>query len=207
MGAVISINLDVSTPGITNRRTVCLGETFVIDIWIEDDGQGVSPVIFDKIILGVYFNDRTKGILGVTRTHFPNAGELALNSPTTIDAFSKRPIRPNMEMALTPVEKNMVERYTDTAGRAGFIDTENPFVIYPGQPVRVAAGKLNAGFRSLSIGTSSIIACAPEGQAELFLKGKSIFAKTIPGDVTVVEERTAGPVQPFAPLKSKSKRG
>jgi hypothetical protein len=50
MGAVISVNLDIATPGISGRRTVCLGETFVIDIWVEDDGQGVSPVIFDKIV-------------------------------------------------------------------------------------------------------------------------------------------------------------
>jgi hypothetical protein len=203
MGAVVSVNLDVTTPGITARRTVTLGESFVIDIWVEDDGQGITPVVFDTIILGVYFNDKGPGVLGVTRTHFPHAGELAKNSPTTVDAFSKRPIRANMEMALTPVESKLPENFSDTAGRAGLMDLENPFVINPGKPVQFAVGKLNAGFRSLAIGTSTVMASAPHSQAELFFKGEPIFAKTIPGVVTVVEERTSDPIQPFAPRKYK----
>jgi hypothetical protein len=70
--------------------------------------------------------------------------------------------------------------------------------------VQFAVGKLNAGMRSLAIGTSSIIACAPHGEAELSYKGKGIFAKTVPGIVTVVEERTTAPVQPFAVRKTKA---
>src|ERR1044072_6390218 len=109
MAAVISIDLDIAQPGIVSRRTAVIGETFIVNIWIEDDGTGVSPTVFDTIVLGVYFNDRTKGVLGVTRTHFPHAGDLIANRPGVVDAFSKRPIAPGMELSLTPDEKQLPE--------------------------------------------------------------------------------------------------
>jgi hypothetical protein len=171
-----------------------VGETFVVTIWVEDDGAGITPVVFDRIVLGVYFNDKTHGVLGVTRTHFPNAGELA-NLPGTVDAFSKRSLVQHMEMTLMPDEKKLPEHFLNSAGVAGYENTKTPFTVFPGKPVMFAAGKLNAGFRSLSVGTSTIIACAPHGQAELSFRGKPMYAKTIPAVVTVTEERTTEPIQ------------
>jgi len=194
MGAVISCSVDISQPGIVLRRTVVVGETFVVTIWLEDDGAGITPVVFDRIVLGVYFNDKTPGVLGVTRTHFPNAGELA-DLPGTVDAFSKRPIVPHMEMTLMPDEKVRPEHFLNSAGVAGYENRQTPFTVFPGKAKLVAAGKLNAGFRSLSVGTSTIMACAPHGEAELSFKGKPMFAKTIPAVVTVTEERTTAPIQ------------
>jgi hypothetical protein len=196
MGAVVSVSVDISQPGIVPRRTVVVGETFVVTIWIEDDGAGITPVVFDRIVLGVYFNDKTSGVLGVTRTHFPNAGELASLSGT-VDAFSKRPVVPHMEMTLMPDEKVMPEHFLSSAGVAGYENTKTPFTLFPGKPVLFAAGKINAGFRSLSVGTSTIMACAPHGHAELSFKGKPMYAKTIPAVVTVTEERTHPPIQEF----------
>lgn len=220
MTAVVSVSLDVAQPGIAPRRTITLGETFIVTIWIHDDGEGVSPVVFDRIILGVYFNDKMPGVLAVTKTHFPNAGELAMNSPHTVDAFSGRRMVPFMEMMLMPqmpkhadphrIEHGGVrpdeaallpEHFMDTAGVAGLADAKIPFKLFPGaKPIIVAAGKLNGGFRSTAVGTSTILACAPRGHAELSYKGELIFAKTIPGEVTVVEERKTPARQELADL-------
>jgi hypothetical protein len=53
---------------------------------IQDDRTGVSPVIFDTIMFGVYFNDTTPDVWSVTKTHFPHAGVLVGTNPWTIDA-------------------------------------------------------------------------------------------------------------------------
>lgn len=196
MAAVVSVSLDIAQPGIVARRTVVVGETFIVTIWVADDGTGISPTIFDRIVLGVYFNDKTPDVLGVTRTHFPNAGELAGNSPHVVDAFSRRRVVPFMEMTLMPDEKVLPEHFTRSAGVAGFENTQVPFRLEPGaRPIMAMAGKMNAGFHAWAVGTSSILACAPHGQAELSYKGKPMYAKTIPGEVTVVEERSEGPRQ------------
>src|ERR1700722_4798510 len=101
MVAVLSVSVDVTKPGIVPRRTITLGETFVVTVWIHDDGEGISPVVFDRLVFGVYFNDKKANVLAVTKTHFPNAGELA-NQPGVVDAFSGRPLDPFMEMTLMP---------------------------------------------------------------------------------------------------------
>lgn len=196
MTAVLSINLDTSTPGVTTRRTATVGETFVIQVMIEDDGTGVSPLVFDTIVFGVYFNDRAPDVLGVTKTHFPHAGEFIQHFPGTVDAFSERRIAPHMELSLWPVEDKLPEGYMDQAGRAGFSNKEKPFTLHPGQgPVCIAAGKVNAGFRAKNIGVSQILASASINSAEMMFRGKPIFAKTIPSTVTVVAERENGPMQ------------
>lgn len=224
MSAVISVSVDVAQPGIVPRRTITLGETFVVTIWIHDDGEGISPVVFDRIVLGVYFNDKVANVLAVTKTHFPNAGELAANSPHTVDAFSGRRLVPFMEMTLMPRlpdyvdphwidhgetgaeasrdERSLLpEHFSDSAGVAGLADPAVPFTLFPGQqPKLFGAGKLNGGFRSTALGTSTILAGAPRGHAELSYKGELIFAKTIPAEVTVVEEFVGEPRQELAEL-------
>ncbi|MDB5692663.1 MAG: hypothetical protein JWO81_1726 [Alphaproteobacteria bacterium] len=199
MAAVMSINLDTSTPGVTTRRTAVVGESFVIQVMIEDDGTGVSPLVFDTIVFGVYFNDRSPDVLGVTKTHFPHAGEFLERFPGTVDAFSQRGIVPHMELSLWPVEDELPEGYLSQAGRAGFSNPKNPFTLYPGQgPQVVAAGKLNAGFRAQNVGVSQILASASVNSAEMLFRRRPIFAKTIPSTVTVIPEREDGPVQDFA---------
>jgi hypothetical protein len=196
MAAVMSINLDTSTPGVTTRRTAVVGESFVIQVMIEDDGTGVSPLVFDTIVFGVYFNDKTPNVLGVTKTHFPNAGEFIDRHPGTVDAFSQRRIVPHMELSLWPVEDQLPEGYMDQAGRAGYSNLDNPFTLLPGQgPQVLAAGKVNAGFRAQNLGVSQILASASVKSAEMLFRGRPIFAKTIPSTVTVIAERTDGPKQ------------
>jgi hypothetical protein len=212
MTAVISVSVDTSQPGIVPRRTITLGETFVVTIWAHDDGEGKTPTVFDRIVLGVYFNDKKENVLAVTKAHFPNAGDLAANRGT-VDAYSGRPVVPFMEMTLMPpgpkfvdphlhehrggtpegkAERQLLpEHFQDSAGIAGFANEKEPFTLFPGEPAKmVAAGKLNGGFRSTELGTSTILAAAPRGHAELSYEGELIFAKTIPAEVTVVEERT-----------------
>ena len=196
MAAVITVNLDTSTPGVTTRRTAVVGETFVIEVMIEDDGTGVSPVVFDTIAFGVYFNDRTPNVLGVTKMHFPHAGDLVSRCPGTVDAFTDVEIVPGMELSLWPVEDALPEGYMDQAGRAGFRNLENPFTIFPEDgPIVMARGKLNAGFRAENIGVSQILASASVNSAEMALRGRPMLAKTIPSEVTVIAERTTKPRQ------------
>ncbi len=198
MAAVISINLDIHSPGVTTRRTAVVGETFIIDVMIEDDGTGVSPLVFDTIAFGVYFNDSTPDVLGVTKMHFPHAGELIRRNPGSIDAFSGQRIETNMELSLWPIEEALPEGYQDQAGRAGFRNPEKPFTVYPDDgPISLARGKLNAGFRARNVGTSRIMASAPINRAEMAFEGRPMLAKTIPSVVTVLPEREAGPEQEF----------
>lgn len=196
MAAVMSINLDVSTPGVTSRRTVVVGETFIIEVMIEDDGTGISPVVFDTIVFGVYFNDTTPNVLGVTKMHFPHAGALVNRNPGSVDAFSGQALLTNMELSLWPVEDALPEGYMDQAGRAGFRNAQHPFVVSPGDgPISLAAGKLNAGFHAHNVGTSRILASASVNSAEMALAGRPMFAKTIPSLVTVLPQRESGPRQ------------
>jgi hypothetical protein len=196
MAAVLSINLDTSTPGITTRRTAVVGETFVIHVMIEDDGTGVSPIVFDTIVFGVYFNDKAANVLGVTKTHFPHVGTFIERSQGTVDAFSGREIAPHMELSLWPVEDALPEGYMDQAGRAGFRNLEKPFTLHPGEgPQMLAAGKVNAGFRAWNVGVSQILASASVKTAEMQFRGRPIFAKTIPSTVTVIPQREDGPIQ------------
>jgi len=198
---VVYIDLDTEAPGIQSTRTAVVGETFKIYLVLTDDGNGTGTTTFDTVILGVYFNDVKPSVLGVTSTAFPHAGDLAANSETVIDAFSKQPIKPGGEMALTSAQGTFVTArttgrpYLSTAGRAGLIALGKPFSISASQaPAIFAEGKLNAGFRSLATGTSSIIAAGPGGNAEMSLNGQPIRARLVPGVVTVVPPNTT--VQP-----------
>lgn len=196
MAAVFSINLDTSTPGVTDRRTAYVGETFVIEVMIEDDGTGETPVVFDTAVFGVYFNNQGPNVLGVTKTHFPHASEFIARSPGTVDAFSQREIVPHMELSLWPVEDQLPEGFLDQAGRAGVQNLEKPFTIHPGEgPRAMVAGKVNAGFRAWNTGVSEILASASINAPQLTLGGNPVAARSIPSTVTVIPQREDGPNQ------------
>jgi hypothetical protein len=168
---------------------------------LEDDGKEPSPSVFDTIILEILYNDMNS-VLGVEPVQKPVAGELAGNSSTTVDAFTRKPIRPIKmeevrELFASPKRKppketqlmlrlptgDPIGAYRKSTGRAGISDFQKPFTISPSRgPVSVAMGKVTTGMKALAVGKTHIVAVGT-----VLMGGKPLCMESVLGEVNVVE--------------------
>jgi hypothetical protein len=168
---------------------------------IEEDGKDPLCNVFDTLIIEILFNDQDP-VLSVDPVQRPVAGELAANSATTVDAFSRERIKAIKlyEMPIAIHEKEIAAsertqltlklpsgdatgRYRHSTGRAGLRDFGTPFRLSVDRgSVSVAMGKLEAGFQAVKVGTSNIV---PVGVA--LLGSTPLCLNSVVGSITVVE--------------------
>jgi hypothetical protein len=188
---LVYVDVDIEKPGIQNERTVAAGDTFPIDVVVGEDGNGEGKAVFDRILVGVYFNDSGE-VLSVTADRRPHAMEMANNSETTKDALGGKRILALQDLTLKADEPTFPRGFRGTAGQAGLEDVEHAFEIGKGQTKIMARGKLHAGFTAQTAGVSTILATTPSGaRGGVTLKGKEVAVRYVPAKITVLENKAA----------------
>lgn len=191
---VISVDLDPSTAGIQSALTVSPGETFTIDLILEDDGTPLSPVVFETFFLENYFNDAGV-VLGLGPTG-PLAGSIA-STPGTFDSMFA-PVSPGSSIGTVAGGPPPMSFTAGTGavflGNSPVIPPGTGFTVSPGSPVSL----FSLDFVALAAGTSTILpgntgfpaildcpsglVCNPAGNVPI--------GSIVSGTVTVVPEPT-----------------
>lgn len=169
------VNLNHLANPIQTNLKLKVGDNFDVVVTIWDDGEGHSPAVFDTFISEIWYNDQGI-VVELDLSKPPLAGDLAANSPTTVDAFSlgrvfkdalneggdgvlergtplKR-LDPTIEPGGSRSSANDLWRaggvlqpgYKEASGRAGLSDFQQPFKLSPGQGM-IAAVKGRASTR------------------------------------------------------------
>jgi hypothetical protein len=194
----VHVNLDLENPNVVRDRTVKIGEIFPIVLYVEHGGLEEADVVFDTLILEVFFNDSEDAIVRVDPTDRPVVGCIAARSRHTMDAFR----RTEVVAPETLTMKNVTEctplslygfdslepagPFHGRSGRAGICNLRNPFRLQRGAaPISVAAGKAEAGLLANKTGSTRVI-----GNGIAFLNGETIPVKSVPSVVTIVSSDT-----------------
>lgn len=193
----VLVNLDVTKPRIVHKRTVTVGEIFPIVLYVEHGGQGDTDIVFDTLILEVFFNDSRDAIVRVDPTDRPVVGSIAAKFRNTSDAFRhtevSAPETVSMETAMTCTPLSLfgfassepAGPYLGRSGRAGISNLKSPFRLVKGEaPISVAMGKAEAGLLASKPGNTRIIA---NGIA--FLKGNTIPIMSVPSHLKIQTPR------------------
>ena len=163
----MSVDVAVDKPGIVTKRAFDAGTVFPIGVMVE--AVGAAPVVFDTIVVEVFFNDGTDAVLSIDEDERPIVGDLA--GRKTADALSGEPVTAGRlgddpplsagsQLAMSSVETHAIGPFTGRTGIAGIRDTRNPFVLLPGAAPRAFAyGRVTAGLeRKGGTASASILA-------------------------------------------------
>ncbi len=176
---VISVDLDIGTPGLQATRTVDPGDPFAVDILYTGDGAA----IFDTFTLDVVFNDAGNALSLASEN--PTAGAIADTAPIfALDVFGGSPVTSGT--ALTTDSFQVPLGFNDGLGGVGMSSLGGtPFpLVGNGETIDLFRLNLIAG----SGGTSTVATTGfPFGaNAELALAGAPLPVTLQSGSVSVI---------------------
>ena len=186
------VDLDIGKQHINQKRTARVGDVFPIVVYAEHGGSKEEEVVFDTLIVEVFFNDGEDAIVRVDPTDRPVVGTIAKMFPNTMDAFrpaevksgdkmDQASLRDSSQLALFGfASMEPAGPYKGRSGRAGITNAKGFRLKAGGSPLAVAAGKAVAGLRANKPGITRVIA---NGIA--FLRGETVPIKSIPSQLTV----------------------
>ena len=182
------VSLDVGKQEVVRERTANVGEVFPVVLYAEHGGLESADLVFDTLIVEVFFNDSDEAIVRVDPTDRPVAGSLVAKFEASTDAFRAAPVTSPQKLTLesaiqaSPLvlygfaSTEPAGPYTGRSGRAGIQNLKNPFRLRRGDPpISVAMGKATAGLKANKAGQTRVIS---NGIA--FYKGDTIPIKSIP---------------------------